>query len=174
MTCLAHSAAAATAAPRWSSPPGSHFLTVFATRRRPGLATTQFNAEFHAATHLLALEQRWHVRTAIVMPYHVHLLATIVRPAEAAGVMEDFKQRLLPCLQRSGLEWERGVHARPLSPGEDALPAFLYIFQNPYRTRLIRDDESWPGYYCAESDWTWFAALANTACHFPAWLPPVR
>lgn len=174
MTCLPLPAPAAAAPPRWSSPPGANFLTVCATRRRPGLATTQFNAEFHAATHLLTLEQRWHVRTAVVLPYHVHLLATIPRPAETAGVMEEFKHRLAPCLQRSGLEWERGFHARPLSPGQDALPAFLYIFQHPYRTRLIREGESWPGYFCAAADWAWFAALAHTTCDFPAWLPPVR
>ncbi len=174
MTCPPLTAPIRSETPRWSSPPGAAFVTVFATRRRPGLATAHFNAEFHAATHLLALEQRWHVRTAVVMPYHVHLLLTVSRPPELGGVLAEFKHRLAPCLRRSGLDWERGFHHRALFPGQDALPAFLYIYQNPYRARLLREDESWPGYYCAGEDWAWFATLAHTSCHFPGWLPPLR
>jgi REP element-mobilizing transposase RayT len=155
---------------RWSSPHEDHFLTLCIDRRAPGLATPQFHSEFHAATHLLTLEGKWHVRTATVMPYHVHFLVTLGESADMPAVVDIFQDCLAPCLQRAGLHWERGYYDRPMNPGEDHLPPFLYIFQNPYRARLLDPTEKWPGYYCAEGDWAWFAPLTRTACQFPGWL----
>lgn len=155
---------------RWSSPHEDHFLTLCLDRRAPGLATPRFNAEFHAATHLLTLERQWQVRTAIVMPQQVHLLVTLHEQADMPAVVALFKDCLALCLQRAGLHWELGYCDRRLHPGEDHLPPFLYIFQNPYRAGLIAPTEKWPGYYCAEGDWAWFAPLTRTTCQFPGWL----
>ena len=155
---------------RWSSPPGGHFLTLCTGRHHPGLATPQFNAEFHAAAHLLSLEHQWQVRTATVMPHHAHLLVTVNESADLPAVVDRFKDRLTPCLQRAGLQWEVGYCDRRMHPGEDHFPTFLYIFLNPYRARLLPPDDTWSGYYCDDSDWAWFAPLHRTPCQFPEWL----
>ncbi len=155
---------------RWSTPHEDHFLTLCINRREPGLATPRFNSEFHAATHLLTLERHWQVRTAIVLPQQIHLLVTLREPADMPAVVDRFKDCLDLSLQRAGLQWERNYYNRHLHPGEDHLPPFLYIFQQRRQTELSNPVEKWPGYYCAEGDWTWFAPLTRSACQFPGWL----
>jgi REP element-mobilizing transposase RayT len=155
---------------RWSAPEGGHFLTLCVDGYWPGLATTLLSSQLHAAAHLLSLDHHWHVRTASVLPHHVHLLITLPEHSDLAEVVHRFKQRLEPCLRRCDLRWQRGYFDRRMHPTEDYLPAFLYVFRCPYRDRLIAPSEPWPGYFCAESDWEWFSPLTRMSCQFPEWL----
>lgn len=172
MTCIPVRETAVAHASRWWSPGGAHFLTVCTTPgfRNPGLARPQFNSEFHAAAHLIALDRQWHVRTATVMPHHLHLLVTMDENTAIPAVVDRLKTGLAPCLERVGLQWAPGYFDRHLQPGEDHFPVFRYVFGNPYRARLIEAGEPWPGYFCQEEDWAWFGPLARSNCEFPGWL----
>lgn len=155
---------------RRSSPDDLHFLSLCANRRRPSLATPHINSEVHAAMHLLALERQWQVRTAVVMPHHVHLFVHVDGHVALPLIVQTFKHRLSPCLEPAGLRWESGYFDRRLTADDDPLPVFLYIFQNPYQARLIPPGEAWPGYFCSGSDLSWFTPLRHSPCEFPAWL----
>jgi REP element-mobilizing transposase RayT len=123
-----------------------------------------------SAMHLLG-EQRWSIiRTATVMPDHIHLLITLGDSAGLSEVVRLFKGRLSPALRASGLHWERGYFDHRLRQDEDRLPVFVYIFLNPYRAGLRNPGQTWPAYYCCEEDWVWFKPLTNEGCPFPEWL----
>jgi REP element-mobilizing transposase RayT len=159
---------------RWSPLPGGHFLTVNCRGRKPGLATPHFNFEFHAALHLLVLEGQWQVRSAVVMPYYVHLHVHLPAHLDTATVLQRFKDRLTPCLEPTELTWEDGYCDRRIAPGEDCLALFHYLYHSPYEAGLIPSIESWPGYYCTEGDWRWFRPLARRPCEYPPWLTAWR
>jgi len=112
----------------------------------------------------------WRLRTAVVMPDHVHLLFVLGETADLASAVRLFKGRLAPTLRMAGLKWQRGYFDHRLRAGEDRLPVFRYVFLNPYRAALVRLDERWPGYFCATEDWVWFKELTDEGGPFPEWL----
>ncbi len=120
--------------------------------------------------HRLTRDDVWNLRTAVVMPDHVHLLVTLGRAVELPDAIRLFKGRLTPALRSANLHWERGCFDHRMRHDEDRLSVFLYVFLNPYRAKLIRASETWPAYYCAPEDWTWFSALTNSTCPYPEWL----
>lgn len=170
MTCIPIREPAHFRPSRWSALEGGHFLTLCVEGMWPGLATTLLSSQLHAAAHLLSLDHYWQVRTVSVLPRQVHLLITLPEHAEMAETVTLFKARLDPCLRRSGLRWAPGYFDRRMHATEDHLPTFLYVFRCPYRERLVEPPEPWPGYFCAENDWDWFAPLSHLSCVFPEWL----
>lgn len=155
---------------RWSSPGAEYFLTLCTQDRRPGLTQPALVSALFAHARQLTAEGHWHLRTATVMPDHVHLLLTLGDRTELSAVLRLVKGRLASTLRATGLRWERGYFDHRLRPDEDRLPVFLYIYLNPYRAGLVPAAQVWPAYFCTEDDWRWFEALTNTACPFPEWL----
>jgi REP element-mobilizing transposase RayT len=118
----------------------------------------------------LGHEGIWQVRTAVVMPDHLHLLVVLQTSDGLAAAMRLFKGRLAAELRSVGLRWEKGYFDHRLRPQEDCLPVFLYLFLNPYRAGLVAPGQKWPGYYCAAEDWDWFQSLTDSGTPFPEWL----
>ena len=127
------------------------------------------NAILTGANRLDA-EGSWRLRTLVVMPDHVHLLVAMSESTELTGAVRLFKGRLTPVLRKVDLRWQQAYFDHRMRSEEDSLPVFLYIFLNPYRAKLLKPDEKWPGYYCSEEDWAWFGALSNESVPLPEWL----
>jgi len=155
---------------RWSAPGAEYFLTVCTSDRKPGLSEPGMSAQLSAAALQLEQESVWIVRTMIVMPDHIHLLVNLGPNTELSSAIRLYKGRLAGPLRSSGLRWERGCFDHRLRDKEDRLPAFLYVFLNPYRAKLISAGQRWPGYYCSAGDWTWFEPLTDSSRPFPEWL----
>jgi putative transposase len=155
---------------RWSSPGAEYFLTVCTRDRRVGLTEPSLAADVLAHAHRLTTDGHWHLRTATVMPDHVHLLVALGAHTDLATVIRLFKGRLTPVLRAARLGWQHACFDHRLRPNEDRLPVFLYTFLNAYRAGLISSHQVWPGYFCSTDDWTWFEPLTNAACPFPEWL----
>jgi putative transposase len=155
---------------RWSTSGAEYFLTFCTHDRNPGLTKPAMLAAVLTQMQQLEADRVWHLRTAVVMPDHVHLLVTIGESNELAGAVRVFKGRLTPVLRKSGLRWQQAYFDHRMRPDEDRLPVFLYIFLNPYRAGLLPQNERWPGYYCCEGDWSWFGALTNESVPVPEWL----
>lgn len=114
--------------------------------------------------------QVWGLRTAVVMPDHLHLLVTLGNATDLSSAIRLFKGRLTPLLRKHGAAWQQNFFDHRLRPDEELLPVYLYIFLNPYRKGLIPVNQPWKGYSCNEEDWAWFGSLTNERCPEPAWL----
>ncbi len=155
---------------RWSVAGAEYFLTCCTEARETGLDASPLTGDILTAAEKLTDQGAWRLRTAVVMPDHVHLLFVLGEKADLAPVVRLFKGRLAPTLRTAGLKWQRGYFDHRLRAGEDRLPVFRYIFLNPYRIARVRPDERWPGYFCADEDWVWFKALTDDGGAFPEWL----
>lgn len=115
-------------------------------------------------------ERLWQIRTAVIMPDHVHLLVGLGPESGLPACVRLFKGRVAPALRSHGLKWQEGFYEHRLREAEDVLPVFLYIYLNPYRAGLISADRTWPGYYCAPEDWNWFGGMTDNAVPQSEWL----
>jgi REP element-mobilizing transposase RayT len=155
---------------RWSNSGADYFLTFRTDERRRGLSDSEPAAAIFTEAHKLAAEEIWRLRTAVIMPDHLHLLVTLGTSSELSAAVRLFKGRLAPALRREGLRWQHAYYDHRMRPEEDLLPVFLYIFLNPYRADLAQPRQTWPGYFCSEEDWRWFGELTGASCPFPEWL----
>jgi putative transposase len=155
---------------RHSAAGAEYFLTTNLSTHGSGLEAKALLSEIWSQWARLQDEELWLIRTAIVMPDHVHLLISLGPAAELAACMRLFKGRVTPALRGIGMKWQEGFYEHRLREAEDLLPVFLYIFLNPYRAGLIPTDRTWPGYYCAPEDWKWFGAMTANAVPQPEWL----
>ncbi len=156
---------------RHSAAGEQYFLTFNLARPQTGLTEPTLLATVRQEWAALADQGSWDMRTAVVMPEHLHLLVRLRAEARLGDAIRLFKGRLVRPLREHGLRWQPSFYDHRLRHGEDALPVFLYIFLNPYRAGLLPEGASWPGYYCCEDDWEWFRTLTNEGTPFPEWLP---
>ncbi len=104
------------------------------------------------------------------MPDHIHLLVTLGPDANLSSAVRRFKGRLTPTLREIQACWQPSFYDHRLRTAEDLLPVFLYIFLNPYRANLCNREQTWPGYWCAPDDWTWFGDMTSASCPELDWL----
>jgi REP element-mobilizing transposase RayT len=147
-----------------------YFLTYCTHERKPGLTEPATLAEVLTEMRQGETDGVWHLRTAVVMPDHIHLVVVLGESANLASAIRLFKGRLTPRLRLGGLRWQKAYFDHRMRPQEDPLPVFLSIFLNPYRAGLLQQNEQWPGYFCCEEDWAWFGALTNESVPVPEWL----
>jgi REP element-mobilizing transposase RayT len=151
--------------------PGSeYFLTINLAERGDNLALHGLIGEIRSKWEKLGAARQWIMRTAVVMPDHLHLLIVLGEGADLSASIRQFKGRLAPSLRRMRLHWQDGYYDRKLRDSDDRQAVFLYIYLNPYRSGLIPADARWPGYYCAAEDWAWFGELTDQGCPMPEWL----
>ena len=153
---------------RWSSSGAIYFLTMCTEGRKSGL-------DHHDLSSTLLLYARaedadWHVRTAVVMPDHLHLMIELGPALDLPAAVRRFKGRTSVLLRARKLQWQRGCFDHRLRPAEDLLPVFQYIYLNPWRAGLAKHEQTWPGYFCAPEDWGWFGETADSSCILPQWL----
>ncbi|HHQ42212.1 MAG TPA: transposase [Chromatiales bacterium] len=124
---------------RIEGPGTTHLLTTVTAGRRPWLRTGEAAAIVLEALRWLHEHRRVALHAAVVMPDHVHLVATTFRPLPS--VMHSFKSytanRLNRCLGRRGPFWEPGYHDRGLVGERDVRHAIAYVAQNPARAGLV-------------------------------------
>ena len=155
---------------RASSIGAEYFLTLCTRRRANGLANAPITTSILSEAHRLESEDIWLLRTATVMPDHMHALIVLGAHLDLARALRLFKGRLAPAFRSAGFGWETGYFDHRMRVDDDRLPVFLYIFLNSYRAMLVPPQQRWQGYYCSPVDWTWFEPLTNSTHPFPEWL----
>lgn len=155
---------------RRSIPGCDYFLTCCVQRQRSGLTRPGIALQVTAQLHEIEARGIWHVRTAVLMPDHLHLLITISSGIDLSQAMRLFKGPLAPLLRTNGLQWQESFYDHHLRADVELLPTFLYIFLNPYRSNLIEAGHKWPWYQCSPDDWEWFSGITDEARPFPEWL----
>lgn len=147
-----------------------YFLTACLQRPSTALTDPEVTQGCLSEMRRMENEQVWVLRTAVVMPDHLHLLITLGSVIPLSPVMRLFKGRLTPLLRKQEAAWQQSFFDHRLRPADDLLPVFLYIFLNPYRKKLVSTNQPWAGYFCSEKDWAWFGPLTDESCPEPAWL----
>lgn len=155
---------------RESKPGAEYFLTVNLAERGNGLEVPALTTEVTKQWGRLEADGLWSVRTAVVMPDHIHLLVQLTGDVSLAECMRMFKGRVTPALRRAGLKWQEGFYEHQSREKEVLLPVFLYVYLNPYRAGLLATDQTWPGYHCAADDWKWFGEMTREEVPQPEWL----
>ena len=155
---------------RWSSPGIEYFVTFNAQRPEHGLTASAILPALIEKREQLQARGCWKVRSWVVMPDHIHLLFGLGANTSLGDCLRLFKGPLTPLLRKHGISWQDGYFEHRMRSNEDRLPVFLYVYLNPYRADLLPPSASWPGYFCAPTDWGWFSPLTNSGVPFPEWL----
>lgn len=155
---------------RESKPSADYFLTINLARRGSGLEKPDRTIAVIRQWNKLAAETHWLIRTATVMPDHLHLLVRLGKSISLEECIKLLKGRLSPCLRAGALRWQDGFYEHQLRTDDDASAVFFYIYLNPYRAGLISETEIWPGYRCRAEDWAWFGQLTKESIPQPEWL----
>lgn len=153
---------------RWSIAGATYFLTFCPHQRQTGLSSGDLGGAL--LNYAISMTEEWHLRTAVVMPDHIHLVAELRSAVNLADAVRQFKGPLSVRIRKVKRKWQRGYYDHRLRRNENLLPIFLYVFLNPYRAGLVPADQSWPGYYCTSDDWNWFGELTKSDCPYPEWI----
>ena len=78
-----------------------------------------------------------------IMPDHLHLLAILSDRLSIGRVVGKLKALTEPALRGGDLRWQENFFEHRLRPEDRAGDYARYIFLNPYRAGLIRQDEEW-------------------------------
>ncbi len=126
--------------PSWVPDGATYFLTICADERGgsvlPGTAPGILQAAI--AYHEM---QRWHLHLLVVMPDHVHLLASFpVEPGlrKTVGSWKSFTAR------QGGFRWQTDFFEHRLRADESHDEKAHYIRMNPVRAGLCADWRDWP------------------------------
>jgi len=147
-----------------------YFLTICAHRPADCLHREPLLGAALREFHRLAADKVWVPRCAVFMPDHLHLLVTLLPPADLSAAVRSFKGRLTPAMRKVSAYWQNSFYDHRLRTSDDLLPIFLYVFLNPYRAKLCAQDQTWAGYWCAPDDWAWFGEMTRESCPEPEWL----
>lgn len=155
---------------RESKAGATYFVTANLSERGSGLEAPVLTKLIVQQWQKLETDGSWSVRTAVVMPDHIHLFAQLIGDGSLAKCLRLLKGRVSPALRIRGLKWQEGFYEHRLRESEHVLPVFLYIYLNPYRAGLLSTEQTWSGYYCMPEDWKWFGEMTRDAVPQPEWL----
>src|ERR1700675_2414693 len=100
---------------------------------------------FHAFKSAVWKVRSWSVIAGIVMPDHIHLLATPDEDREAkVGDLVGALKRWMRQDVHARWRWQPGSFDRLLRREESAYEKWLYMEENPVRAGLVSRPEDWP------------------------------
>ena len=108
-----------------------------------------FFEAFKAATEKLERRNLWFIRSAVVMPDHLHLLASPLNSRDQkvgnlSAALKRWTNDGLPATFRKNWHWQAGAFDRLLRKGEFAHQKWEYMRDNPVRAGLVSDWSAWP------------------------------
>ncbi|HYW73289.1 MAG TPA: transposase [Pyrinomonadaceae bacterium] len=90
----------------------------------------------------------WRLSAWVVMPNHIHLLATRFEQSTLAGIMQSFKSltshKANHLLHRRGSFWMADYFDRYIRNREHFVQTIRYIEDNPVKAGLCERAEDWP------------------------------
>jgi REP element-mobilizing transposase RayT len=90
----------------------------------------------------------WHLSAWVVMPNHIHLLATRFYSATISGIMQSLKSltshKVNKVRGRKGRVWMPEYFDRYIRNAQHFARTVSYIENNPVKARLCKNPEDWP------------------------------
>ncbi len=121
--------------------PLTYFVTWSTKNRVPVLA----NPEYHQALlQTIAGANRWEIECGIIMPDHVHLLASPFHRDESISNLVTYLKRNSRSQVNGKWKWQEGFFDHLLRSDESAEQKWKYIRDNPVRAGLVKNWNDWP------------------------------
>jgi REP element-mobilizing transposase RayT len=155
---------------RVSLPHTDYFLTMGTAVRKPGLTLPAIAETVRDEILSGELNGDWTLRGAVIMPDHLHLLATLHNQLSLDRIIARFKAKTRLALASSGLRWQPNYYEHRLRNTDAIEPVLLYIFLNPYRANLLRPRDTYPWFWMGAQDATWFKPRLDDGKPFVDWL----
>ncbi len=147
-----------------------YFVTICEKERNPRLANELVFKSINEVIMRCEKDNVLHCRSWIVMPDHIHLLFELGDSLSSGKCVSRIKTQIRKICGWNQFAWERSFFDRQVREHDNILSLFLYIFLNPYRSKLIEHSKKWPYYHCCQEDWDWFSEFTNEDQPFPEWL----
>ena len=147
-----------------------YFITLVTKDRAPWLATARTRDVFLAVLRAWHGERNGRVLAATVLPDHAHVLIELGARLSVGQVVAGWKSAT-----RRGAGYaetfQPDFREHRLRDAEDPEDYGVYIFLNPYRSRLVKPNERWAGWWMPDStSFQFTSALDANGCPPPAWV----
>ena len=105
-------------------------------------------------------EERYHLHGWVVMPNHVHVVATPRPDRSLSSVIHSWKSfsatSINRLLHRKGKLWAEEYFDRAIRNEEHFRRTLAYVAGNPVKARLCRNEEDWPFSHAGKGEqWRW-------------------
>ena len=130
------------ATPPWVDESAIFFITINCLDRS-GAPLLEDNrpAQLWNGARLRMEQGLWWPRLLLLMPDHLHLMASFPRMHDMRTVIRDWKHWTAHAL---GIRWQRGFFDHRICQGSEYEEKAHYIRQNPVRKGLVVLAEAWP------------------------------
>ncbi|MEM6602224.1 MAG: transposase [Verrucomicrobiota bacterium] len=108
------------------------------------VAVLDNDSYFSALKTAIRQADRWEIETVMIMPDHVHLLASPFHRDESVGKLAGFLKKRSRHLCRGTWQWQQGTFDHMLRSDESGRQKWEYIRQNPVRAGLVAASQDWP------------------------------
>lgn len=155
---------------RISQPYTDYFLTLCTHDRQAGLSGPMGAAALRAETQNIECDGYWTIRGAVIMPDHIHLLATLHDKLPLSRVIARLKSKTRAALATTGLRWQGNYYEHRLREADAIEGVLLYIFLNPYRAGLLPASDTYPWFWLGPREADWFKPRPDDGKPFADWL----
>lgn len=128
-----------------------YFITTAVHDRTPVLGIPEAANIVIAALKWLEKSDRMLLDAAVVMPDHLHLIATL-KDGELPRLMQSLKgytsRKINTLLNKKGPLWQDQYFEHAIRKNEDVNEVVLYMLHNSVRAGLVADFYDYPYWYC--------------------------
>ncbi|MEM8954277.1 MAG: hypothetical protein AAGD22_09015 [Verrucomicrobiota bacterium] len=123
-----------------------YFVTICEQNRRPAWNNVEFFNAFKNAAQQLSDKNLWFIRSAVIMPYHLHLLASPLhsRYQKVGDLSAALKRWINSAIHNPTWSWQPSAFDRLLRNEESPQENWEYMRANPVRADLVKDWQEWP------------------------------
>jgi REP element-mobilizing transposase RayT len=128
-----------------------YFITTAVQDRSRVLANPEAANIVLSALKWLEKSNRMFLDAAVVMPDHLHFIATL-KDEELPRLMQSLKgytsRQINTLFNKKGAFWQDQYHEHAIRKDEDLKAVVLYMLHNPVRAGLADDIHQYPFWYC--------------------------
>ncbi len=129
----------------------AYFITTAVRERNPLFVNAKTANILLDALKWLEQTGRMQLDAAVVMPDHLHFVATL-KEGELSRLMQSMKgftsRQVNALLNKKGAFWQDQYHEHAIRKEENLNEVVLYMLHNPVRVGLVEDFHDYPFWYC--------------------------
>ena len=130
------------ARPPWLSGGDIFFITInCAARGKNTLAKPEIAEPLFDGMKVYQEQQKWWIHLALLMPDHLHMLASFSPRVVMAKTVADWKRYQAGHLK---IDWQDNFFDHRIRSQELLLEKYKYIRMNPVRWELVAEPADWP------------------------------
>jgi FdhD protein len=126
----------------------TYFITICTDQRKRVLATDAVHMRLQQFLCNTTSQHDWWAGRYVLMPDHLHLLAT---PGLGAVTLGEWIKALKACVGNREFKWQTGFFDHVLRSSESQSEKWEYVRRNPERSGLVTNADDWP--FAGEFDW---------------------